>query len=95
VRAAAEVAIGALKRSPGVPKKPRAVNGPAEPGHCRRGCSRRKGPLEDFVVFAGAEQDQLTGASDIDQEPIAFAADMALPEPLPLSFEDMVLVARR
>jgi hypothetical protein len=47
---------------------------------------------EDFVVLAGAEELQLAGAPDIDQEPIAFAADMALPETLPLPLERVVLV---
>ena len=46
-------------------------------------------------MLAGPEEDQLAGTPDIDQEPIAFAADMAFPEPIPLPLESVVFVASR
>jgi hypothetical protein len=81
---------------PGCQRKA-CVNGLVGPGNRRRGLHGRgrKGVLEDFLVLAGTEEFQLAGASDIDQEPIAFAADMAFPEPLPIPLERVVFVTRR
>jgi hypothetical protein len=49
--------------------------------------------LEDLLVLPGAEEDQLAGMPDMNQEPVALAADMALPEPVPISLERVGPVA--
>ena len=88
-------ASGIQNQRLGALKEARVVNGPTGPGNCRRGRYRRAETLEDFVVLAGAEEFQLAGTSDIDQEPIAFAADMAFPVSIPLPFKCVVFVAPR